>query len=58
MYAIRSYYAPQSVNTLMIIAHNPTIENVATTLALENQYLMFKTATVVVFTAYISYNFV
>ncbi len=45
--------APQSVNTLMIIAHNPTIENVATTLALENQYLMFKTATVVVFTAYI-----
>ncbi|MBN2663779.1 MAG: histidine phosphatase family protein [Bacteroidales bacterium] len=41
-----------SINTLMIIAHNPTLEILATNLTIENEFLPFKTATVAILTSF------
>ncbi len=38
-----------SVQTLMIVGHNPTMEEITSRLTLDNEYVVFKTATIVVF---------
>lgn len=41
-----------SVNTLMIVAHNPTMESLTSSLSINNDYLPFKTATIAILATY------